>query len=112
MWKLRNRPPVFSGHKPPIVTHSTRIDTCFPPDGAHHVRWRFAFAKNPLPDLEVDEQPQAFTVIGGAPAVLFCQLPSSRLTEDPPLPRTSSKDELLHDRPELTAKPAAQRHRK
>src|SRR2546427_10616195 len=76
------------------------------------LRGIFSVQKGPLPDLQVDEQPQAFAVLGRARAMLLREPPQRGRMEQPSLQRARTEDELLHDRPIRPAQPAAHRDRK
>jgi len=69
-----------------------------------------AIARDALPDLEVDEQPEAFPVI--ATGAVFVDHRLEALGSKPPArPRAIAEHEFIDHRLELFAEPAADRYR-
>jgi hypothetical protein len=81
-------------------------------DVLHDLGRTFAFAEDSVPDFEVDEEPETIAVWGPAGAMLVDETPDGSGVEQLARLRARTEHELVHDRPELVAEPAADRNRK
>ena len=97
MWKLRSRPPVLSGQRPPTFTHRMRSGRHAAPSSAAGV---LAVDEDAVPDLEVGEQPQPLAVVGGAARGARRRGAARRRDRRSRAPRARPEHELLDERPE------------
>src|SRR5438105_996457 len=112
--RLRTRPPVFEGHSPPTLTQRIRIkdSPTAPCHGAHHLGGGFAVAEDPMPDFEVDEQPEAIAVRFGSGPMLLDELPQAGAIVEASRLGPRREDELVDHPSEAVAQPAADGHGK
>src|SRR5215510_13945149 len=99
--RLRTRPPLVDGQRPPIFTQRIRIEgPCWlRADRAQDIGGCLTLAKNSVPDFEVDEQPQPIVVTCASATVLVGQLPQGVRIEESARSGTRSQNELLDHRP-------------
>src|SRR5688500_2638588 len=65
-----------------------------------------------MPQLEVDQRPEALSVLRPSAVVVRDQRAKRRRVEEPALDRTWTKHEIIDGRAERTAEPRVDRHRK
>src|ERR1044071_2337681 len=99
MLRLRTRPPVFFGHRPPILTHRMcmRGSHASGRDSPQYVGGPFALAKDSMPDLEVDEEPQTIAVRRPAGAMLVDEPANRGPFEVAARQRALAEDEFVDD---------------
>ena len=80
--------------------------------GAHDVGRQFALTKDSMPDFKVDEEPETIAVWSPARAMLVDETLQRRAVEETPRLRPPAEHELVDDRTEFIAQPAADGNRK
>src|SRR5437762_2024196 len=111
--RLRTRPPVFAGHSPPILTQRICIkDFGTFLDGAHDVGGPFTIAEDPMPDFEIEEEPQPIAVNVMSSPMLHDHPLQTRTIEESSRLGSRAEHEFVDQGTEAVLQPLADRHRK